>query len=112
MMANVVFLWFAVCGLLFYEVALDFMVFSLAEDVKQNGNVQDALLLADVVSIVSIKLAIAYVINEIRTVIEWHNIIGTLLLVVLLVTVLDVCLFVNWCFIYKGGARNEHIVNK
>jgi len=31
MTANVVFLWFAVCGLLFYEVALDFMVFSLAE---------------------------------------------------------------------------------
>lgn len=111
MTANVVFLWFAVCGLLFYEAVLDFMVFSLAEDVKHNGNVKDALLWAGVVAVVMMKCSIAFVINEVRLVIDWHNIIGVLLWAVFAMIVLDVCLFAVVCFRYKGGARNEHIVN-
>lgn len=94
MTANVVFLWFAVCGLLFYEVVLDIMVFMLADDVKHNGNVKDALLWADVVAVVMMKCLIAFVINEVRLVIDWHNIVGVLLWIVLAMTVLDVCLFI------------------
>jgi hypothetical protein len=94
MTVNVVFLWLSALWLLFFEVVLDFMIFTLAFDVMRDGNEEDVITWITVTAATVLKLGIAYVINEVRLVIDWHNIIGTLPCAIVVITILDVCLFV------------------
>lgn len=104
---NAAFLWLSVFAFCFIAAVLDGIIVLLVKDVKEHGDVFDAILWGNVIGVVVEKLCIVYVVYQVKTVIDWNNLIGTLIWIMLATTVITVLWFLYECLLvtrqYKDG---------